>query len=293
MESLLEVLCAVDDFCQTYHPAFAQVQLEADGSRRRHRAGKMRLSEMMTRVIHFHQSGYRDFKTYYVKYVQVRLWGEFPYQVSYARFVQWLPRLATPLAAFLATRYGKSTGITFLDSTALRVCKNPRISSHKVFAGYAHRGKTSTGWFFGFKLHLAINDRGDLLGVRLTRANVDDRRPVPHLLRAVQGKVFADKGYLSQDLFRRLFAQGIHLITRLRSNMKNRLMPYFDRILLRKRVLIETVIDQLKNVSQIEHSPHRSPINFTVHLLAGLLAYTFQPKKPSLGLASFPLLIHN
>ena len=145
------------------------------------------------------------------------------------------------------------------------------------------------GWFFGFKLHLVINERGELLSAQLTAGNVDDRKPVPKLVRNLIGKLFADKGYISASLFRQLWEQGVHLVTRIRKNMNNRLMPLWDKIMLRKRALIETVNDQLKNLAQIEHSRHRSVTNFLVNLLAGLICYTHQPKKPSLRLSDADL----
>ncbi len=148
----------------------------------------------------------------------------------------------------------------------------------------AQRGKTSMGWFYGFKLHLAVNDRGELLACCLTPGNVDDRTPVPYMVKGLQGKLFGDRGYISAPLTQLLFEQGLHLITRLRKNMKNQLMSFSDKLLLRKRAIIESIIDQLKNISQIEHSRHRSPINFVVHLIAGLLAYSHQDKKPGLHL---------
>jgi transposase len=154
-----------------------------------------------------------------------------------------------------------------------------------MFAGLASRGKTSTGWFFGFKLHLVINDRGELLNVLLTPGNIDDRKPVPQLVRKLFGKIFGDKGYISKELYEQLLQTfGVQLVTKLRSNTKNQLpMTWSDRILLRKRAIVESVIDQLKNISQIEHSRHRSVGNFLVNLLCGLIAYAHQPKKPSLG----------
>jgi hypothetical protein len=160
-----------------------------------------------------------------------------------------------------------------------------RIQQNKVFKGYASRGKSSTGWFYGFKLHLVCNDQGELLNLVITIGNVDDRKPVPELAKALFGKLFGDRGYISQDLFAYLWETfNLQLITKLRKNMKNRLMPMADHILLRKRAIIECLIDQLKNISQIEHSRHRSPVNFFVNVLCGLIAYCHQPKKPSLGL---------
>lgn len=281
--SLLELFCHVDDFCQTFEPQWQRTQV-AQGTRRRNRPGQLSTSEIMTIVIHFHQSHYRDFKSYYCEHVLTHLRGEFPRAVSYQRFVELMPRVLLPLLVYVQHCAGRCTGISFVDSTPLPVCHNRRIARHKVFDGLAARGKTSMGWFYGFKLHLVVNDRGELLVFRLTPANVDDRQPVPRMARALFGKLFGDKGYLSQALFTALFEQGIELITHVRKNMKNRLMPLTDKLLLRKRSIIETINDQLKNISQIEHTRHRSVPNFLVNLMAGLIAYCHQPKKPSLNL---------
>lgn len=197
-----------------------------------------------------------------------------------------------PLCVYLRQCMGSCTGISFLDSTDVTVCHNKRISQHKVFAHVATRGKTSTGWFFGFKLHLLFNERGELLNVALTPGNVDDRKPVPQMVKRLFGKIFADRGYLSKKLFAELLETfGIQLITKLKKNMPNRLMPLTDKLLLRKRAIAETIIDQLKNISQIEHSRHRSPVNFLVNLVCGLIAYCHQPKKPSLHLGNVPALM--
>jgi hypothetical protein len=229
-----------------------------------------------------YQSGYRTFKDYYLRYVMPHLRWAFPHVVSYTRFVELMPKALVPLCAYLHTRKGRSAGVAFIDSTLLSGCHPKRSGRHKVFAGLARWGRNSLSWCYGFKLHLVINDVGELLACRLTVANVDDRVPVPALVAKVKGKVFGDRGYISQALFDTLFAQGIQLITKLRKDMKNKLLPMMDKLLLRKRSLIETVNDQLKNISQIEHSRHRSVPNFLVNLVAGLIAYTYQPKKPSL-----------
>jgi len=139
-------------------------------------------------------------------------------------------------------------------------------------------------------LHLAVNDQGELLACCLTPGNVDDRSPVPTLVKELRGKLFGDRGYISAPLTQLLFEQGLQLITRLRKNMKNYLMHLSDKLLLRKRAIIESIIDQLKNISQIEHSRHRSPLNFAVHLVAGLIAYSHQDKKPGLHLDRLALL---
>jgi transposase len=289
--SLLELFYDVDNFCQTFVPPWQQVQL-ASGTRRRNRARSLSVSEIMTILIWFHWSGYRNFKTYYQDHVQQHLQSEFPALVSYSRFVEFMPSALLPLLAYLRTCLGPCTGVSFLDATALAVCDPHRISQHKVFAGLARRGKTSTGWFFGFKLHVLVNDRGELLNFALSPGNTDDRRPVPTLVQRLFGKIFADKGYISQPLFQQLWDTfGLQLITKLKTNMKNRLVPLADKLLLRKRAIIETVFDQLKNISQIEHTRHRSVNNFVVNLLCGLIAYCWQPKKPSLHLDTLPRLM--
>lgn len=285
MDSLLELFVHVDDFCKAFVP-FWNRQLLSCGARQRQRGRCLSLSEIMTILIAFHQSHYRDFKAYYCQQVSSHWRSEFPGLVSYNRFVEFIPSALVPLCAYFQQHcLGDCSGISFIDSTSLEVCLNQRIGSHKVFAGLAERGKTSTGWFFGFKLHLVINDRGELLNVTLTPGNVDDRKPVPKLVRKLFGKVFGDKGYISKplcELLRQTF--GVHLVTKLRSNSKNQLpMTLADRIMLRKRAIVESVIDQLKNISQIEHSRHRSVNNFLVNLLCGLIAYARQPKKPSLA----------
>ena len=175
--------------------------------------------------------------------------------------------------------------MAFIDSTPLSVCHNRRIGRHQVFAEAARRGKSSMGWFYGFKLHLIVNDQGELLALQLTPGNTDDRKPVPQMTKKLWGKLVCDRGYPSQVLFEQLFAQGLQLITPIRKNMQNRLVVLEDKLLTRKRFVIETIVDQHKNISQIEHSRHRSTTNFSVTPVAGLIAYTWQAKKPSLNLS--------
>lgn len=279
--SILEIFCDVDDFCQSWACYGLPWQL---GQPKRGPKPTLVLSEIMTIIIYFHQSQYRTFKAYYCEHVLKHLRAEFPALVSYSRFVELMPLAVLPLCVYLHSRLAACSGISFIDATAIPVCHNRRISRHKVFADLAQRGKTSMGWFYGFKLHLIVNDRGELVNFCLTPGNVDDRKPVPQLTKLLWGKLFGDRGYLAQLLFEHLFAQGLQLITPIRKNMPNRLLPLLDKLLVRKRSIIETINDQLKNISQIAHTRHRSVTNFMVNLLAGLIAYTFQPKKPSLNL---------
>lgn len=291
--SLLELFVSVDDFCQIFLPMWER-KLLADGSKKRCRAGQLSISEIMTIIIYFHQSQYRNFKAYYTEHVCQQLNAEFPNLVTYERFVILMPSALGPLSAYLKSLYGRCTGMSFIDSTALEVCDNHRIHNHKVFEDFAERGKGSMGWFYGLKLHLVINDCGEILACQLTPGNIDDRKPVPALSKSLFGKLIADRGYISQSLFKQLLETfNVQLITRLKKNMKNRLMPLVDKLLLRKRAIIESVIDQLKNISQIEHTRHRSPINAFINIIAGLIAYCHQPKKPSLGIIpdGTPLLV--
>jgi len=282
--SLLDLFCNVDDFCRAFLPKY-EAGLLADGTKQRQRQRSLALSEVMTILIAFHSSNYRTFKAFYLERVLPHWRNEFPGLVSYTRFIEFIPATLVPLTLYLRSCFGDCTGISYIDSTPLKVCRNQRIHQHKVFRDCAARGKSSTGWFFGFKLHLLFNDRGELLNFALTPGNVDDRKPVPRMVKSLFGKLFGDKGYLSQALFQELLDTfGIQLITKLKSNMKNKLMDFADKILLRKRSIAETIIDQLKNISQIEHSRHRSPVNFVVNVLCGLIAYCHQPKKPSLHL---------
>jgi hypothetical protein len=281
---ILPVFCNIDDFCLLFEPCW-QRRLLADGAKRRHKPSALSLSEVMTILVWFHSSGYRDFKTFYTKHVLKHLAGAFPRLVSYNRFVELQREAMIPLWCYLHTRFGAGTGIAFVDATTLAVCHNLRIPSHKVFWDSAKRGQSSMGWFYGFKLHLVINDCGELLGCYLTPGNTDERRPVPHMVKDLWGKLFGDKGYISQALAALLQAQDLRLVTRLKKNMKNKFLALADKLLLRKRALMETVNDQLKNISQIEHTRHRSLWNFLGNVAAGLIAYSWREKKPSLNIS--------
>lgn len=290
------IFCDVDNFCQQYERVWAQQpQLPAIPGQNSRRS-RLSVSEVMTLVIAFHGSGMRTFKDFYTLTVLPYWRSAFPNLVSYGRFVELMPGCLMGLCCFLNSRKGDITGIAFVDSTPLEVCHPARAHGHKVFNHHARWGKSSTGWKFGFKLHLIINDRGELLAFKLTPANTDDRKPVPEMTNGLFGQLFGDRGYISQNLFEELYERGLQLVTKAKKNMKQRMMKLMDKVLLRKRALIETVNDQLKNSCQIEHSRHRSCWNFLVNLVAGLTAYTYQPKLPSLnlqvvGLSALPTAI--
>jgi hypothetical protein len=282
---LIEIFFKVDNFCKELSTAGVQNKAIQSRKKHRNRKGKLRMSEIITILIFYQLYGAEDFKHFYINTLMNHYKKDFPDLVSYPRFVRLIPRALMPMLLFLKhTRMGKISGISFMDSTSLKVCNNKRIFHHKVFDGLAQRGKTSMGWFFGFKLHLIINDQGDLLSFHLTRGNISDRNKnlVMGLTKGLWGKLFGDKAYINQKLVELLLEKSIHLITGIRNNMKNKLMNLTDKILLRKRAIIECVNDELKNNCQIEHTRHRSVINFLVHLFSALTAYTFLPKKPAL-----------
>ena len=170
----------------------------------------------------------------------------------------------------------------YIDSTALRVSHNKRTKSHKVFKGIAAVGKSTMGWFYGFKLHLVIDLHGNIINAKLTKGNCDDRSPVEDLLQEFQGVIYGDKGYISQDLFNRLWNNGIKLVTGVKSNMKNKLMILKEKILLKKRSLIESVFSVLKR-NGLEHSRHRSVHGFILHILGSLVSYQLNRKKPEIS----------
>jgi hypothetical protein len=287
---LTQIYCDVDDFCNAFIPEWQKQQI-VQGQSKRMRAPRMSHSEMLAILVFYHQSGYRTFKWFYQKHVQVLWRKEFPNLLSYSRFVETMPKLLMPMAAFMQSRCGRSQGIAFIDSTPLAVCKNIRIPRHKTFRGQAGRGKSSTGWFYGFKLHLAVNDQGEILSFCVTPGNVDDRKPVMKLARSLVGKLFGDRGYISKELKNHLAERNIKLVTTLKKNMKNQYIDEFDKVLLRKRSIIETINGQLKNIFDLEHSRHRSLPNYLANVVACLVAYSYQEKKPALNLRDVDSLL--
>src|SRR5690554_5457111 len=283
-DKITEIFCSIDDFCLVFDPALQKRQLST-GKMTRKRKFTMSTSEIVTITVLFHLSGIRTFKHFYIHYVQGQLREEFPNTVSYNRFVELMQSNILPLTLYMKTCcLGECTGISFVDSTPIRACGNKRITQNKVFKDIATIGKSTMGWFYGFKLHIIINDKGEILSFTITQANVDDREPLKNegFLKGIFGKLFADKGYISKKIADILFVDGVHLISQLKNNMKNSLMTLSDKILLRKRSVIETVNDELKNMCHIEHSRHRSIGNFFTNLISGLIAYSFFPKKPSI-----------
>ena len=288
---ITEIYCMADDFCKFFDETVKKHSFRvSDGRCHRNKPNRMSNAEVITILVAFHMSGHRCLKHFYLGHVCKHWTHLFPKTVSYNRFVELEREVALPLLVFVKqVLLGKCTGVNFVDSTPLRVCRSQRILCHKVFRGIAMKGKSSMGWFFGFKLHLIINEKGEILNFMITLGNVDDREPlkVKDFVKEIYGKLVGDKGYISKELFHELFIDGIQLITKVRNNMRNSLMGVSDKVLLRKRAVIESVNDELKNIAQLEHSRHRSFNNFIVNAVSAIAAYCFFPKKPAISLEYF------
>lgn len=280
MVPLEEIYCLMDDFCKIFEEGQKSWCLPRPNHKRK-RACALSLSEIMTILVLFHLSHYRTFKDFYLHCLLKTMRKDFPRAVSYTRFVELIPHALMPLIALIQGFSGKQTGTYYVDSTQLSVCHNLRIARHKVFKHLAKRGKTSTGWFFGFKLHLVINHHGEIMKVVLTPGNVDDRKMLDKLTANLTGWLFGDKGYLGKNIKDSLLKRGLDLITRAKKNMKKIPLSAVQKFYLSKRGIIETVIGQLKAICHIQHTRHRSPTNWITNIMAGLLAYILKPLKPS------------
>lgn len=280
MIDLTTLFCTVHDFWKNFEPIWNTSIIGLPPKRK----PSLCMSEVITILVLFHISKYREFKRFYLYEICTHLRKEFPRAPSYTQFLALQKRCIMPMFCLCNSLKGKCSGISIVDSTSLEVCHIKRALSNRVFKGIAKKGKTTKGWFYGLKLHLVINEFGELLSWVLTPGNVNDRTPIFELLKGMYGKLFGDRGYISQEMADQLLSIGIQLITKIKKNMKNKLMHMIDKILLKKRGVVDSVIGQLKHISHIEHTRHRNPINCIVNLIGGLIAYSLQPNKPSLKL---------
>ena len=270
----------LDDFCKLYELSVKSKVLPSCKSRQRQ--GYLSLSEMLLIEVLYHFSHYKNFKYFYIHDILGRHRNKFKNLPCYDRFIALKKQLFMPLALLLHSLGGEETGLYFADFTPLKVCHNKRINNHKVFEGLAARGKSTMGWFFGFTLHIIINHKGQIMAVKNTPGNEGDRAALASMTKGLRGKCFADKGYIGKKIFAELWGHGLHLITGIRSNMKNHLMPFIDKVLLRKRFIIETIFGVMKTDFNLEHSRHRSPINAFVSILACIVAYAYKTDKPKI-----------
>ncbi len=271
----------VATFIDSYEKGIKAQALSPNKLRKPTRIPVLSMAEIVTIILLFQMSPSKNFKYFYRSYLQSYNNNEFHNLPSYERFVILMQRAFPPLLVLLFSILTTNKKVGYIDATSLAVCHAKRTSSHKVFEGFAALGKTTKGWFLGMKLHLVISDKGELINVAITPGNTDDRTPVPKLMKRFTGLLCGDKGYISKSLFSQLYAKGIKLITGLKKNMQNCLMHMHEKMILRKRSLIETVFGYLKNTMQLEHTRHRSPINAFIHILSTLVTYQLKPTKPS------------
>src|SRR6201994_4816111 len=281
-DRLLAAFCQFDDFCQAFYPRWAGLLLRQGVQPAKKRGPQPSLadSEIMTILVLYHSSRFRNFKAFYEGVVLTLLRSAFPKAPCYARFIALTHHVWVPLTVFLFTQMGRRTGIYYIDSTPLPVCHPRRINRHRVFAGLAGRGKTSVGWFFGFKLHLVFNHERQIVALKLTPGNVHDTAPVEQLTRDLIGKLFGDKGYVGKDLAHKLLRRGLVLMTRVRRNMKRLPISFLDKALLNGRNIVETIIGHIKEFSSLRLPKHRSVFNAPPHLTAAIVAYQIKPLPP-------------
>lgn len=280
---LTRIFCQIDDFCKEFDTLISHYLL-ADAKQQHRARGPaccLSHSEIMTILVFFQSSGWRHFKGFYNNFLCIYYKEAFPTLPSYHRFIEIMKKVTLHLMLFSQINSGKRTGIYYIDSTCLPTCHIKRSRRHKTFDQVAQYGKTSVGWFFGLKLHLVINNQGELIAFKITRGNESDVSASESLLTTLHGMAFGDKGYISKKLFDKLFEKGLKLVTRARKNMKKKVFTPIEKQLLNKRGIIETVINHFKHHFHIWHTRHRSMVNAMLHLLAGIVAYTIDPLKIS------------
>ena len=276
IDQLISTFCRIDDFF-IIHEKYLQSKAISSKSFKRGPTQSICLSEIMTILVMYQILQYRNFKSFYNDFL-FEYWREFfPNLPSYTRFVELIPQALVGLSNFVSLNRGKNTDIYYVDATKLPVCHNLREKRHKVFNGLAGKSKTSTGWFYGLKLHFVINQLSQIMSLRVTQGNIDDRTPLISMCEGLKGYIFADRGYISKDKESSLANQGLKLITTLKKNMKKVFRTKTERALLRSRGMIETMIDYLKNSLMLWHTRHRSPTNAFTHLMACMAAWIIAP----------------
>jgi hypothetical protein len=281
----VELFYHIDEFYKVYEQEISKRLVGKDTLKPDQRT--LSASEIMTLRTMYHTSGYKTVKDYFTRNER-ELSSYFPRLVSYSRFVELCQELALPFMVFAKIFCTISCdNMSYIDSTKLEVSHIKRASSHKTFRGIAAKGHTSIGWFFGFKLHLVTNVFGYVVDFDITSGNVADNNEslIRKLTKKLTGKLFGDRGYLlNKKLYADLVARGLTVITKIRSNMKPQIMTSADKAALQKRGISESIIGILKESLSLEHSRHRSPHAFLVHIASTLIAYFFRPNKPTIVL---------
>jgi hypothetical protein len=281
MIDLTELYVEIDDFCRKLSDGLNH-HLVGSGKVINIDTSGLNLSEVLTILVYYHFSRFDCIKHYYL----IKLLGgykkDFPKLPSYNRFVERIKEVAWLAALYLQYKQVQFSGNGYIDSTPLKVCNKKRTHSHKVFKFVATLGKSSMGWFYGFKLHVICDFMGNIIKCRITHGATNDLKAGKEMMKDLVGKIFADKGYIGKKEFLALLEKGLILVTGIKKNMKNRLLAIWDKILLKKRSLIESVFNIMKNILHLEHSRHRSVVNAGIYYITTLIAYCWKPNKPKI-----------
>jgi hypothetical protein len=281
---LIELFIDVDDLLKSFQAY--QNSRQVGQARRPTRIPQLSESEVCTILAAYHLSGYKCFEYYYRQVIKKSYLSYFPKAPGYERFLVLVSRCyqLMYLWSLHCCLKAARTGLYIIDSKRSEVCHLKREHSHRVFSVSARKGKTSTGWFYGFKLHLVINDRGEIVNRTLTGGNAADNNPalLQKLLTGLTGICLGDKGYFT-SLFECFYGHKLHLVTKPKRNMKPDWPCLIDhQHYLKKRALIESVNDLLISVCDLEHTRHRKPENAFAHIAAALIAYQFLEHKPAI-----------
>lgn len=281
MIDLTELYTEVDDFCRKFSNDLNH-HLLGTGELINIDTHGLSLSEVLTILVYYHFSRFDCIKHYYLIKMASGYKKDFPKLPSYNRFVERIKEVAWLASLYLQYKQVQFSGNGYIDSTPLKVSNKKRTGSHKVFKFVATLGKSSMGWFYGFKLHVVCDFMGNIVKCRITHGATNDLKAGKEMMKDLVGKIFGDKGYIGKKEFLELLKKGLILVTGIKKNMKNKLLEMWDKILLKKRSLIESVFNIMKNTLHLEHSRHRSVINAGVYYITTLIAYCWKPTKPKI-----------
>lgn len=281
MIDLTKLYVEIDDFCKKFIESLNAKQI-GTGKLITVDTPGLSLSELLTILIYYHFSKFDCIKHYYLIKSISGFKECFPKMPSYNRFVERIPEVAMLAVIYLQYKQTKFEGMGYIDATSIKVCHNKRIHSHKVFKVVANIGKSSMGWFYGFKLHVICDFNGNIIKCNMTKGSANDLKIGAKMMKDLRGKIYADKGYIGKKEFLQLLDNGLILITGIKKNMKNRVLEVWDKILLKKRSLIESMYNIMKNTLHLEHSRHRSVVNAGIYYVTTLIAYCWKPTKPKI-----------
>ena len=273
-ETLYHIFDQIDNLLKTMSASLKR-KLLSDLRPKGGRPSGLSLQAILAFGIFRFATGVKDVKHYHRKLLSSysKELGRIP---NYGNFNA-LMNQATPYVIFLLQwicycHQSAGGGLYFMDSTPMKVCENKRIFDHKVCEDMAQRGKSSMGWFFGFKLHVVCDSLGRLVSLLITPGNTDDRKFALKLLKGLRGLCVADAGYVSKKLMQELYQQGLLLLTDVRNSMK-RLMSETQHGLLKLRQRIEGVFSCLKHRLKAEASIARSPLGYLSRCLYACLTF--------------------